>query len=108
VTEALLSEMTRRLRDAGDPLKIMLFGSHARGEAGPYSDLDLLVIEDADRSRREASVAYRLALLGSYPARDVVVRTPQEIETRRGRLGRLERQVMKEGRVLYERETAAS
>ena len=108
VTEALLSEMTRRLRSAGDPLKIMLFGSHARGDAGPYSDLDLLVIEDADRSRREASVAYRLALLGSYPARDVVVRTPQEIETRRGHLGRIERQVMKEGRVLYERETAAS
>ena len=108
VTEALLSEITRRLRDAGDPLKIILFGSHARGEAGPYSDLDLLVIEDADRSRREASVAYRLALLGSYPARDVVVRTPQEIETRRGHLGRIERQVMKEGRVLYERETAAS
>ena len=67
VTEELLREMTRRIREAGDPLQIILFGSHARVEAGPHSDLDLLVVEDAGRSRREASVAYRMALLGSYP-----------------------------------------
>lgn len=53
VTEELLCKMTRRIRKAGDPLQIILFGSHARGEAGPHSDLDLLVIENAGRSRRE-------------------------------------------------------
>ena len=107
VTEELLREMTRRIREAGDPHQIILFGSHARQEAGPYSDLDLLVIEDSGRSRREASVAYRMALLGSYPSKDVVVRTPEEIEARRGRTGSFERQVMQEGRVLYERDAHA-
>ena len=47
VTEELLREMTCRIREAGDPIQIILFGSHARGEAGPHSDLDLLVVEDA-------------------------------------------------------------
>ena len=106
VTEELLREMTRRIREAGDPIQIILFGSHARGEAGPHSDLDLLVVEDTGRSRREASVAYRMALLGSYPSKDVVVRTPQEIAARRGRTGSLEHQVVQEGRVLYERDAA--
>ena len=100
VTEELLREMTRRLREAGDPIQVILFGSHARGDAGPYSDLDLLIVDDSGRSRREASVAYRLALLESYPSRDVVVRTPQEMAARRERVGNLERQTVKEGRVL--------
>ena len=103
VTDELLREMTRRLREAGDPIQIILFGSHACGDAGPYSDLDLLIVDDSGRSRREASVAYRLALLENYPSRDVVVRTPAEIEAKRGRTGSFEHQVMKEGRVLYER-----
>ena len=103
VTDELLHEMVRRLREVGDPLRIILFGSHARNEAGPHSDLDLLVVEDADRSRREASVAYRLALVGCYPSKDVIVRSPQEIEARRRRTGSFEHQVVKEGRVLYDR-----
>ena len=110
VTEELLREMTRRIREAGDPIQIILDPNCPlwlpRAEAGPHSDLDLLVVEDAGRSRREASVAYRMALLGSYPSKDVVVRTPQEIAARRGRTGSLEHQVMQEGRVLYERDAA--
>ncbi|MEE3260144.1 MAG: nucleotidyltransferase domain-containing protein [Candidatus Latescibacterota bacterium] len=36
---------------AGAPLKVVLFGSHARGQAHPESDLDLLVIEESTLPR---------------------------------------------------------
>lgn len=62
MTEELLREMTRRIREAGDPHQIILFGSHAREEAGPQSDLDLLVIEDVGRSRREHCTSVLLAI----------------------------------------------
>lgn len=103
ITDELLGEVVRRIREAGDPLQILLFGSHARGENRPNSDLDLLIVEDAGRSRREAAVAYRLALLGSFPSKDIVVRTPQEMDARSTAPGSLEQQALIEGRVLFER-----
>ena len=39
-----LPEITRRIVKTSDPDKVILFGSHARGDASPDSDLDLLVI----------------------------------------------------------------
>ena len=72
---------------AGDPLKIVLFGSRARGEARAVrgaprrdSDLDLLVLVDSDLPRHKRSARYRKALLGLFPSKDIVVWTPQEVE----------------------------
>lgn len=44
VADAKLAEVVRRLIEAYDPEKIYLFGSKARGDAGPDSDYDLMVI----------------------------------------------------------------
>lgn len=54
VTDHLLVEVVRRILTIGSPLKIVLFGSHAKGAARPDSDLDLLIIEESNlpRSRR--------------------------------------------------------
>lgn len=98
-----LQEITRRIAERFRPRRIVLFGSYARGEAGPESDLDLFVEMESDRRppERAAEVA---ALFGlrRWPL-DVVVYTPQEVEQLRGVRGTLLSIIEREGRVLYER-----
>ena len=83
------------------PEKIILFGSHARGDAQPDSDVDLLVIMDSDQhpSRTAAEITYRV-----HPRRyplDLIVRSPQMVRTRLQMNDWFMRDVMREGRVLY-------
>ncbi len=54
VDKDLIEEIVRRLVAAIDPDRIILFGSRARGDSGPDSDLDLLIIKDT------VEPAYRL------------------------------------------------
>ena len=95
--------MVDRIVAGFQPLRIVLFGSHARGTATAGSDVDLLVVLPDVRDNRETTVAIRQAL-GDLPAsKDIVVTTPDEI-ARRGRLvGTVLRAALREGRVVYER-----
>src|SRR5271157_134712 len=70
----MLNEVVRRLVEAYSPERIYLFGSVARGEAGPDSDYDIMVIvpDDAPPERLRSRLAYR-ALRGTGTAADVVV-----------------------------------
>jgi predicted nucleotidyltransferase len=73
---ALMAEITRRIRAVSDPQRIILFGSYARGEPGPGSDLDLLIIKDeVDSTRAEAARIYRVLADLTVPVDVVVVRT---------------------------------
>ena len=79
VNEETLSKLVRRIVNAVDPKRIILFGSAARGEAGPESDLDVLVVmPDGVHRRRTAQQIYR-KLAGLGVATDVVVVTEQDI-----------------------------
>lgn len=80
-----------------------MFGSWARGDARPDSDLDLLIVEDSDLPRYRRSGRYRRALRGVFPAKDVVVWTPQEIEDWRGVPNAFISRILTESKVLYER-----
>ena len=53
VTIPLIRRMVRRIVDQFDPEQVILFGSHARGKAGPDRDGDLLVVMDVKGSKRE-------------------------------------------------------
>ena len=104
VTEELLRDIVARMLRAGNPKKIVLFGSRARGEARPDSDIDLLVIEESTLPRFRRSGAYRRALLGLFPAKDILVWTPEEVEEWSQVPNAFITTALREGRVLHERQ----
>jgi len=103
VSEQILQEATRRLVQKFAPLKVILFGSQARGTADPKSDVDLLVVCPLSGRRREMIVAMDLALNGLGIARDIVILTPEEYERDREIPGTIARPASRQGRVLYDR-----
>lgn len=98
----LLEEITRRIRATITPEKIILFGSHVRGEAGPDSDLDLLVIVSGVAHARQESTRIRRALRGLLVPIDVIVATPEQIAQYRDTTGLVYEPALREGKVLYE------
>jgi len=103
VTADLLAELVERIRSVGDPHKIVLFGSRARGDARPDSDIDILIIEESDLPRYRRGAAYRRALVGLFPSKDIVVWTPAEVREWAGVPNAFITTVLREGKVLYER-----
>ena len=103
VTENLLREIVERIRAAGDPLMIVLFGSHARGDSHPYSDLDILIVEESADPRYNRSPKYYSATRHTFPARDIVVWTPEEIRAWSAVPNHFVTTALREGRVIYER-----
>jgi uncharacterized protein len=96
--------MTDRIIRECHPLKIILFGSHGREEAGPESDVDLLVVLPEVLNTRQAAVAIR-RLLGDLPVpKDIIVTTPAAIACRGDIVGTVLRPALREGKVLYERD----
>ena len=96
-------EMVRRIVERFDPEKIILFGSRARGDAGPDSDVDLLVVMEVDGSKRERQIEVRLALHDIGVSKDIIVVRPVEFEKRRDIVGTIIRPAVREGRLLYAR-----
>lgn len=103
VTPELLDEIVRRIRQVGTPERIVLFGSRARGDAHQDSDLDLLIIEDSDLPRYRRAPRYLRALIGVFPAKDVVVWTPAEVEAWRNVPNAFITTALRDGRTLYQR-----
>ena len=98
--DAVLAHVVATVVERLHPLRIVLFGSRARGDARPDSDLDLFVEMESDRRppERAAQVA---ALFPLHPwPMDVVVLTPDEVRRLRGVRGTLLSMIEAEGKVL--------
>jgi predicted nucleotidyltransferase len=98
--EDLIEEAGRRLAAAAPNADIILFGSRARGEGRPDSDLDLLVIEPDFARRGEEYARLRKALRGLGVAIDLVIYRRCEVNEMRGVSGSLLHCALGEGRVL--------
>jgi len=101
--EPLFDMIVERLLATGQPQKIVLFGSRARGQASNDSDYDLLVIENSDQPRYRRAAPYRRALKDLGTSKDIVVWTPNEILEWRNVPNAFITTALREGVVLYER-----
>ncbi len=107
VTEEVLQEMVRAIVREVDPEQVYLFGSYARGEAGPDSDVDLLVIErepfGPQRPRLGEITRVRLAISGFRVAKDILLFSGEEFDYWKDSLNHIIARCRREGRLLYER-----
>jgi predicted nucleotidyltransferase len=75
-----LADLVGRIRSVVDPIRIVLFGSHARGDAGEHSDLDVLVVVPDGTHRRHTQQDLYMQLRGFGLPVDFVVATPSDLE----------------------------
>ncbi|MEK7409398.1 MAG: nucleotidyltransferase domain-containing protein [Acidobacteriota bacterium] len=104
VSQSAIEEMVRRIAERFSPDRIILFGSHARGDAHEDSDVDLLVLfSEVDNPRERAAELYA-ALIGCSPLpKDIVVSTTARFERYRNVVNTVYWPAAREGKVLYAR-----
>ncbi len=95
--------MVDRIVQKFQPERVILFGSHARGDGGPDSDVDLLVVMPVEGSKREKRIEIRGALHDIHVPTDIIVTTPEAFAWRKEVVGTIERPADREGEVLYAR-----
>jgi predicted nucleotidyltransferase len=101
--DSVLAEIVRRIVEAVDPDKIIPFGSRARGDNRPDSDVDLMVIESSLEAKHRRTIPILRPLSGVDASVDVVWYTPEEFEDWSGIRTHLVGRVLREGVVLHEK-----
>jgi predicted nucleotidyltransferase len=99
-----IQEMVERIVTQFQPEKIILFGSHARGEGTADSDVDLLIVMSVEGSKRAKQLEIRAAVHDVRVPKDIIVSRPEEFQWRKDIVGTIERPAAHEGRILYARE----
>lgn len=103
ITPGIIQEMVDRIVRDFDPVKVILFGSQARGEGNRDSDVDLLVVLDEIDDKMDAAVAIMGVLREVRVPNDIIVTTPEEIARRGHIINTVLRWALRDGRVMYER-----
>ena len=102
VAEGTITQAVQTLLRAAPGSRVILFGSAARGEVGPHSDFDLLIIKEGPVHRRGLAQRIRRRLSGVGHAVDLVVATPEDL----ARYGQspclIYRSALREGKELYD------
>jgi predicted nucleotidyltransferase len=107
LSEQTIASIAQTIVDHYHPERIILFGSHARGEAGSESDLDLCVIMNSSLRPMQRMVEVRSLFPRPQWPMDILVYTPQEFEERCQLGGAFERTIAREGKVLYDARAAS-
>ncbi|MDP6040489.1 MAG: nucleotidyltransferase domain-containing protein [Candidatus Latescibacteria bacterium] len=103
VSEEIIAQIVQKIVDQVDPLQVILFGSYAIGDPTPDSDLDLFVVMESDFPRHKRSAKIRLLFSPAPCPIDILVYTPQEVESWSGVVNHIVTNVMATGKTLYER-----
>ncbi len=103
--DQLVERVTQRIAEGIRPEKIILFGSRARGDGRPDSDIDLLLICKDFDSRRKLKLRVRKLFPYQGFSMDLFVLTPEEFEWQKEVVSTVGRIASREGVVYYDRET---
>jgi len=104
MVEPPVDEIVQKIVETFHPRRIVMFGSRARGHAGPDSDLDLFVEMESDKSPWDRIRDVSRLFSRRRWAMDLVVYTPEEVRRFKDVLGTLLYTIEREGKVLYERQ----
>ena len=97
----VIEQLVRRIIELVYPLRIILFGSAARGEMESDSDIDVLVVmPEGVHRRRTAQLLYR-QIRGLGVPFDILVATPNDLEVHRDNIGLIYQTILREGREVY-------
>jgi uncharacterized protein len=101
IDRVTIQRMVDRVVERFGPTRVVLFGSHARGDASADSDVDLLIVMPLAGSRLATAVEIRKALRGFGVAKDLVLLTPEEFERKKRIPGTIAWPAEHEGIVLH-------
>ena len=101
IPQEIIAAATDRLKRAAPGATIILFGSHARGDARESSDLDILVVEPVVKARREEMARLRRAVGRIGMPVDIVVVSKKNFLEWRDVPGTAIYNAAKEGKVLH-------
>jgi len=106
VSQEILDDLVRRVRQIVDPIRIILFGSHASGMAGTESDIDILVVVPENMPRRRTAQRIYRNLIGFDFAVDALVATPTDLERYGNNFSLAYYDALREGIEIYARKTS--
>jgi predicted nucleotidyltransferase len=101
--DSTLSAIISRIVQAVGPDRVILFGSRAAGTAHPQSDYDLLIIKPSQEPHHRRLALARKALWGVRAPVDLLWYTPDEVDEWSGFRTHVTSQVVRTGRVVYEK-----
>lgn len=101
IEQPILDRLVSKIVETVHPRRIILFGSAARGQMGPHSDLDLLVVMPDGIHRRRTAQAIYLGLSGLGIAKDIVVVTESDVRTYGDNPSLVLFPALREGREIY-------
>src|SRR5205807_1116362 len=96
-----IDRMVPQIVEKFHPEGIILFGSQARGDAGPDSDIDLLVVMDFEGSKFDKKMEVSDVVRGEAMPVDIIITTPADFAWRKEVTGTIEWPAFQEGKVLY-------
>lgn len=95
------NDLISRIVATAHPERIIVFGSHARQQATPNSDVDVLVVVPEGTHRRKAAQAIYRGLLGFGLPVDIVTATPSDLDKYRNTSGLIYGEALREGHEVY-------
>ena len=97
----VIDQLVERIVEVVNPLKIILFGSVARGEMGPDSDVDVLVVMPNGVHRRRTAQHLHIETRGIPLPVDILVATPEDLERHKSNIGLIYYRILEEGKEIY-------